>query len=95
MASTYKLLNHKEPLSVEEIRKLYSGNWVYIVNSQFSCGRNLSSGIPVVCGDCAYAGAEDNIYEKFESEEYGEHSELYLFKPELISALESLRIAHA
>ena len=59
MASTYKLLNHNEPLSVEEIRKLYSGNWVYIVNSEFSSGRNLSSGIPVVCGDCAYAGAED------------------------------------
>ena len=95
MIKTYRLLNHSEPLKVDEIRKLYSGYWVYVVNAQFSSGRKLVSGIPVVCGECAYDGAEDGIYEQFKKEEYGEHKEMYLFKPELISALESLRAAHA
>jgi len=95
MNNTYKLLNHTEPLSVDEIKKLYSGYWVYVVNAQFSSGRKLVSGIPVVCGDFAYDGAEDGIYEQFKKEEYGEHKEIYLFKPELISALEALRTAHA
>jgi len=95
MEVTYKLLNHKEPLEMAEIERLYDDSWVYIVNVKYSDDGDFISGIPVVCGNCAYAGARDGIYSQFDTEEYGEHTELYLFKPELFTILEKLREAHA
>ncbi|MCL2662402.1 MAG: hypothetical protein FWE83_03635 [Oscillospiraceae bacterium] len=95
MEVSYKLLNHKEPLTEAEIEKLYDDNWVFIVNVQYSDKGEFVSGIPVVCGNCAYAGASAGIYDQFDAVEYGEHTELYLFKPELFTILEKMREAHA
>jgi len=95
MKVTYNLLNHKVPLEAAEIERLYDDSWVYIVNAQFTDDGVFVRGIPVVSGNCAYAGASDGIYSQFDSEEYGEHTELYLFKPELFTILEKMREAHA
>jgi hypothetical protein len=95
MDKLYRLLDHKEPLPADEIRRLYRGYWVYIVKAQFAPQRKLISGIPVIAGDCAYAGAEDGIYKQFDTDEYGEHTEMYLFTPGFISALEIVRKANA
>ena len=48
MDKTYKLLNHESPLPIDEIRRLYKGYWVYLVNVEFSEHRALLSGRPVV-----------------------------------------------
>ena len=96
MSKSYKLLNHTEPISVDEIEKLYDGYWVYVVNAQFAENGQLISGIPVVCGDCQFAGAEDGIYDKYRSEEYGQREELILFHPDgFIASLQILREANA
>jgi len=95
MEVTFKILEHKEPLEAAEIERLYDDQWVYIVNSEYSVNGNLIRGIPAVCGNCAYAGAETGIYQQLEDEKYGEHTELYLFKPELFTILEKMREANA
>jgi len=95
MEVTYKLLEHKEPLEAAEIERLYDDSWVYIVNAQYTDDGVFVRGIPVVSGNCAYAGASAGIYKQFDTEEYGKHTELYLFKPELFTILEKMRVAHA
>jgi hypothetical protein len=95
MEKSYRLLNHKEPLKADEIRRLYSGYWVYIVKAHMAPNKQLISGIPVVCGDCAYAGAEDGIYKQYDKDEFGEHTELYLFHPGFVSSLVVLRESNA
>ena len=82
MDKGYKLLSHREPLTISEIKSLYDGYWVYIVNAKFGEARKLLSGVPVVAGTRVYAGAKDGIYEKYNSPEYGEQVELILFKPD-------------
>ena len=78
MERTYKLLNHADPLSIEEIERLYEGYWVYIVKAKFGEYGELLSGIPVVIGERAANGAEEGIYEKFRSEEYNIRADLNL-----------------
>jgi hypothetical protein len=95
MEKSYKLLDYKEPMPVEEIERLFDGYWVYLVNTLYGSDGQLVSGIPVVCGDVCYAGAGDGIYNQFDTEEYGEHSELYLYKPGFVSALEIVRRTNA
>jgi hypothetical protein len=75
---TYKLLEHTAPLSVEEIRRLYKGYWVFIVKAAFDEYNGLVSGVPVIIGQMAYDGVEDGIYEVYESDEYGESADLSL-----------------
>ena len=85
---TYLELNHNEPLTVDEIERLYNGYWVYIVNAEFGAGRHdLRKGIPVVIGIMAYAGSEDGIYKKYRNSRYGEHKEYILLDDSFISAL--------
>jgi len=94
MKVTYRLLDHKVSLEASEIERLYDDSWVYIVNAQYTDDGIFLRGIPVVSGNCAYAGASDGIYDKFDTDEYGKHTELYLFKPELFAILEKMREAH-
>ena len=95
MKVIYKLLEHKIPLEAEEIERLYDDSWVYIVNAQYTDDGIFIKGIPVVSGNCAYAGASDGIFDQFDTDEYGDHTELYLFKPELFTILEKMREANA
>jgi len=78
MSKTYKLLDHTEPLPIDEIRLLYNGFWVYIVKAKLGGHGELLSGIPVVIGTMAADGAEDGIYEKYRSEEYDVRADLNL-----------------
>ena len=78
MEKTYKLLDHVEPLLIDEIRRLYTGQWVYLVKAKLGEHGELLSGIPVVVGAMAADGAEDGIYEKYKSEEYDVRADLNL-----------------
>ena len=75
---TYKLLNHDNPLPIDEIRRLYKGYWVYLVNVEFSEINALLSGRPVVMGKRAFDGAKDGIYEIFNADEYAPRADLNL-----------------
>jgi|GEM_PF-3529659 len=70
MAKSYAFVHHDHPLSMEEIRELYRGYWVYMVNAEFIEGNGVVSGRPVVIGTRAYAGSVDGIYDQFKSEEF-------------------------
>ncbi|MDR2569779.1 MAG: hypothetical protein LBD23_05725 [Oscillospiraceae bacterium] len=70
MGKTYTLLDHTEPISEAEIRKLYIGYWVYIVKAKLTETGSLIEGVPVVIGSGPYAGVQDGIYEKYKSEEF-------------------------
>jgi hypothetical protein len=72
MEKTYKLLEHTEPMTEKEIRRLYMGYWVYIVKAKLTETGGLIEGIPVVIGAVPYDGVEDGIYEKYKSDEYVE-----------------------
>jgi hypothetical protein len=78
MDKTYRLLDHAEPLHIDEIRRLYKGYWVYVVKARLGEHGELLSGIPVVVGAMAADGAEDGIYEKYRSEEYDVRTDLNL-----------------
>jgi len=71
MEKSYKFVYHDSPLSVDEIRLLYKGYWVYLVNTEFDEFHGLVCGRPVVIGTIAFAGAEDGIYDKYRASEYG------------------------
>jgi len=75
---TYKLLDHTEPLSIDEIRRLYKGYWIYIVKAQLGEHGKVLSGIPVIIGQMAADGAEDGIYAKYRSDEYNVRTSLNL-----------------
>jgi len=78
MEKTYRLLDHTDSLSIEEIERLYAGYWVYIVKAKFGEFNELLSGIPVVIGSTPADGVEDGIYEKFRSDEYNIRADLNL-----------------
>ena len=78
MNKTYRILDHAEPLDIDEIRRLYMGYWVYLVKAKLGEHGELLSGIPVVIGTMAADGAEDGIYEKYRSEEYNVRTDLNL-----------------
>jgi len=70
MEKTYKILNHKEPISETEIRRLYDGYWVYIVKARMTETGGIIEGIPVIIGKVPYDGAKDGIYDKYTSDDY-------------------------
>jgi len=76
MEKTYKLLGHTEPLTIEEIRRLYKGYWVYIVKAKLGENGKILSGVPVIIGQTTADGAEDGIYAQYRSDEYNERVEL-------------------
>ena len=78
MEKTYRLLDHTDSLSIEEIERLYDGYWIYIVKAKFSEYNELLSGIPVVIGLTPSDGVEDGIYKKYRSEEYDIRADLNL-----------------
>jgi len=84
---TYLALSNSELLPVEEIRKLYDGYWVYVVNAEFNERQDLIRGVPVVIGTMAFAGADDGIYSKYDDPMYGEYDELILLKTNIIFSL--------
>ena len=87
MEKTYKFLDHTEPLPADEIRRLYNGYWVFLVNAEFSDINELLSGIPVVAGVRAHDGASDGIYAKYMTDEYAPIADLSLLPRGFISSL--------
>ena len=85
---TYLELNHTEPITIEEIKRLYDGFWVFVVKAEFIEGtRRLIRGIPAVIGTMAYAGSEDDIFDKYNKPEYRPHKEVILLNDYFVSSL--------
>jgi hypothetical protein len=78
MEKTYKILEDAEAISEEEIRRLYKGYWVYVVNAVFNENREFVSGIPVIIGSKPYDGSGDGIYNKYKSHDYDERTDFNL-----------------
>jgi len=78
MSNAYEKLRHDKPITLNEIKKLYDGYWIYVVKAKLSDGGTLISGIPVIKGLSAFAGAESGVYDDFRGEEYEERTDLYL-----------------
>ena len=78
MEKTYKFLDHAKPLPIDEIKRLYKGYWVFLVNAEFSITNKLISGKPVIIGSRAYDGARDGIYEKYKAAEYEPQTDISL-----------------
>ena len=78
MEKTYKILDHTQPLSIDEIRRLYKGYWIYIVKATIGEHGKILSGIPVIIGQTTADGADDGIYEKYRSDEYNQRVQLNL-----------------
>lgn len=78
MDKTYEILNHIEPMSINEIRQLYKGYWIYLVKAKLGERGEILSGVPVIIGQTTADGAEDGIYAKYRSDEYDIRIELNL-----------------
>jgi len=78
MEKTYKLLDHTEPIPIDEIRRLYDGYWVFIVKAKLTETGGIIEGVPVVIGAVPYDGTEDGIYKKYRSDEYVERCDISL-----------------
>ena len=87
MEKTYRFLDHTEPLPADEIRRLYNGYWVFLVNAEFSEINELLNGIPVIIGVRAHDGASDGIYKKYMTDEYAPRADLSLLPRGFISSL--------
>ena len=95
MAKTYQLVYHEEPIPIDRIRLLYRGYWVFLTNASITEYNEVLSGIPVVIGKMAYDGADDGIYNKYRSEQYGECVDMsFLPSDAFIFALPSNVIEH-
>ena len=70
MEKTYKFVEHTEPLTRLEIKALYDGYWVFIVNARFTETNGFIDGVPVIIGAKPYDGVEDGIYDKYNGFEY-------------------------
>jgi len=96
MEKNYKILDHDEPLPYEEIRRLYTGYWVFITNVEKDDFKRIVRGIPVVVGSKPHAGATDGIYIKYRAAEYGLCAgQSFLPNRGFISALRFVDKAHA
>ena len=71
MEKTYKFVKHTEPLTRPQIKALYDGYWVFIVNARFTETKGFIDGIPAVVGEIPFDGVEDGIYDKYDKPEYG------------------------
>ena len=89
MEKTYRLLDHTEPLPIEEIRRLYKGYWIYIVKAKIGEYGDILSGIPVVIGATPADGVEDGIYEKYRVDEYNIRADLNLLPNKFLVALKA------
>ena len=49
----------------EELRDIFDGKWLYLVNSQFTDGNGLIKATPVVVADSELEGIEEGIYKEF------------------------------
>jgi hypothetical protein len=66
----YEIISNPQMMTKEEIDRIYSGKWVYIVKADIDRHGWLSEGMPVILGEFQYAGVEEGIYDQFDSAEY-------------------------
>ncbi|MDR2599818.1 MAG: hypothetical protein LBC73_06025 [Oscillospiraceae bacterium] len=95
MEKTYKLLNNTESMTIEKIKRLYDGFWVFIVKAKLTDTGGIIEGVPVVVGAVPFDGAKDGIYDKYKSDEYAERcGKSFRHKTGYISSLRIRREAN-
>jgi len=67
----YQVLDNPRVMSSDEIDKTFDGKWVYIVKANITPHGTFIEGMPVVIGDFHFEGAEEGIYEMYNTPEYG------------------------
>jgi len=70
----YKIIppEERKEYTHEELRKIFDGKWLYLVNSKFTDGNGLIKATPVVIADRELEGIEEGIYKQFKtSKGYG------------------------
>lgn len=86
-----KIIENPVIMTREEMKSIYDGKWIYIVRCEFSPGGRIIRGVPVVVADRQFEDVDSGIYDKYDSEEYGEKlSKSYLHIPYCINRTVSL-----
>ena len=57
-------------MTYDELKEAYDEKWIFLVNCELTPYSELLSGIPAVIGDRPYEGAQDGIYDQFDTEEF-------------------------
>ena len=78
---------------MDEVRRLYEGYWVFLVNANFSETMELLSGKPVIIGSRQYDGVGDGIYEKYNAPEYGVTTDKSLLTKKFITSLHAASVS--
>jgi hypothetical protein len=69
----YQIIENPKMMSKDEIDKTFMGKWVYVVKANIDAHGTLIEGMPVVTGEFQFAGVEEGIYEKYDTEDYSGH----------------------
>ena len=70
----YKIIppEERKEYTHEQLRKIFDGKWLYLVNSQFTDGNGLIKATPVVIADSELEGIDEGIYDQFKrNKKYG------------------------
>lgn len=70
-------------MTENEIEETYDGKWVYVVNCEFTPGDRLIRGMPVVVADMQFEDVDSGIYDRYDSEEYGDSLSMSLLNSSL------------
>ena len=66
----YKIIDNPVMMSKDEIEKEFDGKWIYIVKAEFTIGKRLVKGMPVIVADSPFEGQDEEIYKKYRTPEY-------------------------
>ena len=69
----YKIIPQVErrEYTFEQLKELFDGKWVYLINAEFNDAHGLLKATPVVVADSELEGIEEGIYEQYHNEAYG------------------------
>lgn len=80
-----EIIENPVMMTRDEIKEAYDGKWVYVVNCEFGPGDYFMRGLPVVIADIQFEGVDTGLYDRYDTEQYGEnlsmsflHTPLYL-----------------
>lgn len=71
-------------MTEEEIEDTYNGKWVYVVNCEFDPGDALIRGMPVVVADRQFEDVDSGLYDRYDSQEYGDNLSISLLDTPLM-----------
>ena len=69
----YKIVpqDERREYTFEQLKELFAGKWIYLINAEFDEDHGLLKATPVVVADSELEGIEEGIYRQYHDEEYG------------------------